>query len=149
MKGKFHGITSILFIFISLVIGLYQIYIYSMEIAIIYGAILLIGSFLIINTYCTKCPCKNTNCAHVLPGFIAKFLPDKEPGKYKKSEIAIVIIIVIIWLAVPQYWLAKSDDFMLIFWLLIITGFYQIVRFVCSKCDNKYCMANKKKHEEK
>jgi len=147
MKGTFHGITSILLIFTSLVIGLYQISVYSSSYALIYGFSLLIGSYIIIQVYCTKCPCKEYKCAHFFPGFIARFLPAQKPGRYKPTEIFTVIAIIIFWLGFPQKWLYQNGDLAIIFWLLLITGFYQIVRFVCPKCDNEFCPANKKKHE--
>lgn len=144
MKGTFHGITSILLIFISFILGLFTIYQHSILLASIYGASILVGGYIVLYVYCAKCPCKDKSCAHVFPGLMTRFLPDRKPGKYNKSEIAVVIIIVLFWVISPQYWLYQNGDLMLVFWLLLITGFYQINKFVCKDCDNVFCMANKK-----
>lgn len=149
MKGTFHGITSIILVFISFIIGVYAIFLQSTTFAIIYGAAILIGSLIIIQVFCTKCPCKETNCAHFFPGLVAKLLPKREEGNYKKREIVMVVLIVIVLLAFPQKWLYQKGDLIILFWLLMITGFYQIVRFVCRNCENKFCPGNTKKHEAK
>jgi len=99
------------------------------------------GSLAIISSFCTKCPCKDTNCGHVLPGLLTKILPDRTPEKYTISELGLVITAFISILAFPQYFLWPDKPAFIIFWMLIILGLIDIRLFVCRACDNKNCPA--------
>lgn len=148
-KGTFHGITSLLLLLIAFLIGFFQVYRFSHLYALVYAGFVLVGIYLLIKVFCTKCPCKEFSCAHLFPGFIARFLPKKEEGNYKNGEIALVVVTVIIWIGFPIYWLQHNFELMILFLFLFVTAFYQIVRFVCTKCDNAFCPAKKIMHEDK
>ena len=126
MKGKFHGITSLLLISTSFIIGLYATYLYSLIWAIIYGITLLSGMLSILFCYCAKCPCKETNCGHYFPGKLTRLFPNRTPGKYKVWEKLGVFLPVILIIAIPQFWLFKNYLLLAIYWGLFIIGFIQI-----------------------
>ena len=54
---KFNGITSLLFFGISLLIGLYILWINSINMTTIYIMIMIAAAVLVPYVYCTKCPC--------------------------------------------------------------------------------------------
>ena len=137
---KVNGITSLLFTGVSLLLGLYILWINNINLAILYLISMLIAGILIPYTYCTKCPCRNTSCAHVLPGLITHFMPDRESESYTIFDWAIVGTLMGLLIFLPQYWLFENLLLFSIFWILIITAFLQIRLFICETCDNKKCL---------
>jgi hypothetical protein len=137
---KINGITSMLFFGVSFVIGFYALWINVINIAYIYILILVSAAILIPYVYCTKCPCRHTSCAHVLPGLITRFMPNRELEPYTFFDWAIVGIIMGSLIVLPQYWLSYNILLLSIFWILLIISFIQIRLFICKICDNKKCM---------
>lgn len=137
---KFNGITSLLFTGISLLIGLYILWLYSINLAILYLSIMIIAAVLIPYVYCTKCPCRNTSCAHVLPGLITRLMPNRESESYTSFDLAIVGLFMGVLIFMPQYWLFQNLFLFSIFWILLKIAFLQILLFICKTCDNKKCL---------
>lgn len=137
---KFNGITSMILGGSSLLIGFYTLCINAINLAYLYTALLVLAAILIPYTYCTKCPCRKTNCAHVLPGLITRFMPNRELETYTIFDWAIVGILTGLLIILPQYWLIKNIFLFSIFWILLIIAFLQIRLFICKVCDNKKCI---------
>lgn len=137
---KFNGITSMLFAGFSLLIGFYTLWINAIDLAYLYIALLVLAAILIPYAYCTKCPCRHTNCAHVLPGLITRFMPNRELESYTFLDWAIIAILLGSLITLPQYWLVKNLLLFNIFWILLIIAFLQIRLFICKTCDNKKCI---------
>jgi hypothetical protein len=137
---KFNGISSIIFFGISLLIGLYTIMQNTVDLAIGYVIIMLIAVLLIPYVYCTKCPCRRTNCAHIIPGLITRFMPDRDSEPYTVIDLAIVLILMGLLILLPQFWLYNNILLFSIFWILSITAGLQILFFVCKTCDNTKCI---------
>jgi hypothetical protein len=137
---KFNGITSLLFFGISVIIGLYILRTNSVNLAILYIVIMLATAIMIPYVYCTKCPCRKTNCAHVLPGLITRFMPDRDSESYTVIDWAIVMILLGLLILLPQFWLYENILLFSIFWILSITAVLQIQFFICKTCDNKKCI---------
>ena len=137
---KFNGITSLLFFGMSVLIGLYILRTNSVNLAILYIVIMLATAIMIPYVYCTKCPCRKTNCAHVLPGLITRFMPDRDSESYTVIDWAIVMILLGLLILLPQFWLYKNILLFSIFWILSITAVLQIQFFICKTCDNKKCI---------
>ena len=137
---KFNGITSLLFFGMSVLIGLYILRTNSVNLAILYIVIMLATAIMIPYVYCTKCPCRKTNCAHVLPGLITRFMPDRDSESYTVIDWAIVMILLGLLILLPQFWLYENILLFSIFWILSITAVLQIQFFICKTCDNKKCI---------
>jgi hypothetical protein len=137
---KFNGITSLLFFGMSVLIGLYILRTNSVNLTILYIVIMLATAIMIPYVYCTKCPCRKTNCAHVLPGLITRFMPDRDSESYTVIDWAIVIILLGLLILLPQFWLYENILLFSIFWILSITAVLQIQFFICKTCDNKKCI---------
>lgn len=137
---KFNGITSLLFTGLCLLIGLYILWINFIILAIIYLAVMIIAAFVIPYVYCTKCPCRNSSCAHVFPGLITRLMPNRELQNYTLTDLMVVGIFLGIFVLMPQFWLIKNLVLFSIFWILLIIAFVQIRLFICKKCDNKKCL---------
>jgi hypothetical protein len=140
---KFNGITSLLFFGISVIIGLYILRTNSVNLAILYIVIMLATAIMIPYVYCTKCPCRKTNCAHVLPGLITRFMPDRDSESYTVIDWAIVMILLGLLILLPQFWLYENILLFSIFWILSITAVLQIQFFICKTCDNKKCILHR------
>ena len=137
---KFNGITSLLFLGISVLIGLCILRTNSVNLTILYIVIMLAAAILIPYAYCTKCPCRKTNCAHVLPGLITRFMPDRDSESYTVFDWAIVMILLGLLMLLPQFWLYENILLFSIFWILSITAVLQIKFLICKTCDNKKCI---------
>ncbi len=137
---KFNGITSLLAFGMSVFIGLYVLWINSVNLAILYIVIMLAAVILIPYVYCTKCPCRETKCAHLLPGLLTRFMPDRDSESYNVFDWAIVMILVGLLMLLPQFWLYENMLLFSIFWILSITAVLQIQIFICKTCDNKKCI---------
>jgi hypothetical protein len=137
---KFNGITSLLFFGMSVLIGLYILRTNSVNLTILYIVIMLATAIMIPYVYCTKCPCRKTNCAHVLPGLITRFMPDRDSESYTVIDWAIVMILLGLLILLPQFWLYENILLFSIFWILSITAVLQIQFFICKTCDNKKCI---------
>jgi hypothetical protein len=142
-KNKFHGILSLLMIFSAFAIGFSSILSISRMYGFLYLGLIVISGSTIVFCFCTKCPCKDSNCGHVFPGLLTKILPDRTPGRYTKTETGIVIISFASALAFPQYFLWTNKTVFIIFWLLMAVSLIDIRFHVCKACDNQYCPAKK------
>lgn len=142
-KNKIHGVISLLLLAAAIGAALLITFNISKSAGLIYSAITITGSFAIIYSFCTKCPCKNKNCGHVFPGMLTKLLPDRNPGKYTKLEVGIVVLSLTAIIVFPQYFLWSNNSALFIFWTLIIIGVIEIRTYVCNACGNQYCPAKK------
>jgi hypothetical protein len=137
---KFNGISSLLFFAVSILIGLYILWGNNINLAILYIILLIAAAVVIPYVYCTKCPCRKTNCAHVLPGLITRFMPDRDSEDYTVFDWAVVLIFMGLLIVLPQFWLYENILLFSVFWILSIVAGVQILLFVCKTCDNKKCI---------
>ena len=78
MKTKIHGIISLLLFTGVIIIGVIGINKFSKIFTLAYLLIVTISFLIIIYSYCTKCKCYKDNCAHLIVGIIAKYLPKRK-----------------------------------------------------------------------
>jgi hypothetical protein len=98
----------------------------------------------IIWSFCSKCPCREHSCGHVLLGKITRYLPWRAEGKYSAMDLAGVVIPVILILIFPQFWLKNNLPVFGMFWALLAAAGIEISAKVCRGCGNKYCPVNGK-----
>ncbi|MCP4598956.1 MAG: hypothetical protein GY847_00170 [Proteobacteria bacterium] len=137
MTKQFHGVTSIGFVAIAVAIAAVVMFRASWMLGIVYLAICAVGSGAIIYAYCAKCPCK-AHCAHVLPGKAAMAF-DRQPGPYTATEIAVLVLVGLFLIGLPQFWLWRYTGLFITCWLLIVVALIQVRAVVCKSCDNVYC----------
>jgi len=139
MNRQQHGLISFLMGCLAIIIGCAAIAQSSILLAILYLCIVAFCGLIILYSYCCKCPCRLTSCAHLIPGKITTVLPRRMIGKYSLVDFigfAVPMIIVIIF---PQYWLVKKVPYLVAFWLLIIIAVADSYSVVCIGCENRYC----------
>ena len=137
---KFNGITSLIFFAVSMLIGLYILWGNNINLAILYAILLLAAAVVIPFIYCTKCPCRKTSCAHVIPGLITRFMKDRDSESYTVFDWTVVMIFMGLLIVLPQFWLYENILLFSVFWILSIIAGVQILFFVCKTCDNKKCI---------
>ena len=138
MKNKIHGLISVLFFFVSTIIGTVAIMRFSLLFAIFYIIISLFSFMIVLYSYCSKCVSRN-DCGHVIPGLITKILPKRKDGKYTTLDVFGIIFFMLVIIVLPQYWLIKTIPLLITFWALLIICGIEISLFVCKKCNNINC----------
>ena len=134
---RFHGVTSIMLAGIAVLVAALTLAQIAWGWAGGYLLLGMAGMGAIIYAYCTKCPSKAC-CAHVLLGKIAERFPRKL-GPYSVAEQAVVVVVLLLILGLPQLWLWQSVAAGVAFWVLNGIALTQILVFVCGTCPNTYC----------
>ena len=136
-----YGITSLIFVLTALILADIALFENSILLGIIYAIIILALNFMLLYTFCAKCPCKN-HCGHIIPGRIALLFKNRPVGKYTKAEKLTAAVLIILLIGLPQIWLWKGADFFFAFWILLIAGTIQIRTVICKNCQNSFCPVN-------
>ncbi len=142
---NFHGITSLILIAISTLIGLTAMTLSSWIWGGIFLVIMILTPQMLLRTYCAKCPCK-AHCRHVFPGRAA--MAFEKDGPYTLTDFLIIGISVLLLIGLPQFWLWQNLFLFGVYWVLSGIGIAQILLTMCPRCNNVYCpvkaMANRK-----
>ena len=139
MKRYGHGLTSLLLIVVALTVALAVIWRQSVGWGLVYLVLLAGGSGAILFAFCAKCPCRLQGCGHIIPGRLTRMFPTRPQGPYGGLDYLGVIVPLILFIVVPQFWLRYNLSAMLLFWLLLIAGGIDILLHVCRGCDNHRC----------
>lgn len=137
MNTRFHGVTSLTFVGIAIALAAVAIFQASLWLGIGYLILCGIASFVVVYSYCAKCPCK-AHCAHVLPGKAAMSFK-RPPGPYSTAEVLLMVTALTLLIGLPQLSLWHSPVLMAAFWVLCGIAFVQIRSAVCKTCNNVYC----------
>jgi hypothetical protein len=138
-RSMFHGSLTLMMIFVALIIGSYSIYLYSSFWGWIYLGIVVIGTIVIVNLFCTKCPARITGCPHVLPGFLTRLFPQRENKPYTRSELIGTMLPIILWILIPQFWIWRYPLLGILFCIFLIIPVIQIRIILCPECSNNCC----------
>jgi len=141
--NRFHGIVSLLLIFIAVGTGALAVSYASATYTVIYIGIFLAGMGCILHFYCLKCPCRS-DCAHILPGKVADLLPERESHRYTALDLTATVVSLGVIILFPQYWLWKQKAFFIAFWIIFLAGTVEILFFVCKTCKNEQCPFQRK-----
>lgn len=149
MNRQIHGILSLLILSAAVLTATLVI----VQSSVIWTVLYLVGIFLsclvLIYSFCTKCPCRNTDCGHVIPGRLTRFFPRRAEGPYTfwdktGGEVPIVFMIVF-----PQYWLLAQPVYFYLFAVLCLIAAADIQFFFCKGCTNRFCPFFKEGCEKK
>lgn len=139
MNRQQHGLISFLMVCLAAIIGCTAIAQSSILLAILYLCIVALCGLVILYSYCCKCPCRLTSCAHLIPGRLTTVLPRRMVGKYALVDFIGFAVPMIIIILFPQYWLVKKVPYLVAFWLLIIIAIADSYSVVCIGCENRFC----------
>ena len=138
---KFLGLFSLACVTAALVLAEITLFASDFWLGIIYLVLIAGSSLTIVLSFCAKCSCKK-NCAHVLPGLATRLFKDRPPGAYTKTEMALMVISLLLILGFPQFWLTRDWKLFFCFWILNGIGLLIIVKKICTHCANRFCPFN-------
>jgi hypothetical protein len=138
-----HGIVSMVLLLAVMVIDTAAITSSSLTTGAIYLLIVGASSMLLLYSYCAKCPCRNNNCGHFLPGRLTRWLPKRKEGPYTPLDYAATVLAIALIILLPQLWLADKPLLLAISWGLLVISGIEITLFVCRGCENTYCPMRK------
>lgn len=139
MKDRY-GFLSLIIIGAAALLGFFGTMMISVIGGLVYLGALIIGSYLILMSYCRKCPhSMNDTCKHYYPGRIAKKLPYKKTGKYTWLELSTVIVVVSLIFTMPLFYLINSIILFSVYLVLWILGTVMIRMKMCVTCYNRWC----------
>jgi len=140
MQNKFHGVVSLLLLFLAIFVALRSLSNHSLWLALLYLVMVGLSSCGILYAYCTKCSARLDNCSHLYPGKLTRLLPQREQGPYAFWDVAGTALLLGLIILFPQYWLIKQAAGLILFWALVIVAVADILVFVCPRCNNKACL---------
>lgn len=149
MNRRIHGILSLLILSAAVLTATLAIVQSSVIWTVLFLVGILLSCLVLIYSFCTKCPCRNTDCGHVIPGRLARFFPRRAEGPYTfwdktGGEVPVVFMIVF-----PQYWLLAQPFYFYLFAALCLIAAADIQFFVCKGCTNRFCPFFKEGCEKK
>ena len=140
-KINVHGYMSMTMLMVALGIADFALFKISILYGIIYTLVILSGFLFISFFYCRKCTIRK-NCNHLFPGMISVVVKYCEK-EYKKNDLIITLVPILLMIALPQYWLFYELILFIIFWFLMAIAGIEINLFVCKSCRNVKCPLNK------
>ncbi|MFZ6026162.1 MAG: hypothetical protein ACOYYS_00485 [Chloroflexota bacterium] len=140
---KFHGVTSVIFAGVAIALAVMAMFQSALWAGIGYLFVCVIGSSVVLYSFCAKCPCK-ARCGHVFPGKAA-MLFKRRPGPYSKIEVYAMLVALLLLVGWPQPALLGRPGTLITFWVLIGVAGIQARSMVCRACGNVYCPLNKAK----
>jgi len=143
MENRFHGVVSLVLIAGAFLLGFLIILKSNVFAGLLYGVLVLIGAFLIVYAFCTKCPIRTSGCRHVFPGQLTAWLPARPQTAYTPVDYLAVGVVLIVLIGYPHPWLLEHIGSLLVFWFFLAVGLTEIVLFVCKGCGNLQCLVCK------
>jgi hypothetical protein len=139
MNRQIHGILSLLILAAAVITATVAILQTSVMWALLYILGIFLSSLVVIYSFCTKCPCRNTDCGHVIPGKLTQLFPPREEGPYTFWDRTGVVVPIVFLIVFPQYWLLSHTLYFYIFVALCLIAAADIQFFVCKGCQNRFC----------
>jgi hypothetical protein len=138
-RRQIHGIFSLLILAAAVLTATYAIVLSSLMWAVLYIVGILLSALVVVYSFCTKCPCRNTDCGHVIPGKLTQVFPAREEGPYTFRDKTGIVVPIVFMIVYPQYWLLSQPAYSVLFAVLLLIAAADIQFFVCRGCNNKYC----------
>jgi hypothetical protein len=139
MNRQIHGILSLLIIFAAILTATFAIVQSSVLLAAIYLTGTFLSSLVMVYSFCTKCPCRQTSCGHIIPGKFTQFFPRRSEEPYTLSDKLGVVVPLVFIIVFPQYWLLSHLTYFILFAVLFLVAAADIQLFVCKGCSNHFC----------
>ena len=139
MNQRFHGVLSLVFISVAVIIALIYMQSHSNGLGLFYLLIILFSVPMVLFSYCAKCTCKDKACSHVLPGMLTRLLSQRKQGPYTKGDYFWTGVSLTALLGFPQFWLWQSKLLFVVYWILLLIGLLEILLLVCRVCSDQNC----------
>ena len=139
MNRQIHGILSLLIMSAAVLTASLAIFQSSVIWTLIYLVGILLSCLVIIYSFCTKCPCRKTDCGHIIPGKLIRFFPPRPEGPYTFRDRTGVVVPLVFMIVFPQFWLLMHPVYFSLFAALWLIAAADIRFFVCKGCTNCFC----------
>jgi hypothetical protein len=143
MNYKAWGFITILMHFAGLAIGFAAILPHSPAHAAIYLILVAVTTLALVYSFCSKCPCHERQCSHVVLGPIARILPGRRICKYTSADYWGLGVSFFVPAIYQSHWLWKHDVLPLVFYPLFAATIALILLKVCPECKNVNCPFNR------
>jgi MFS family permease len=139
MNRRIHGILSLLILCAAVLAATLAIVLSSFLWAVLYIVGILLSCLVLIYSFCMKCPCRKTDCGHVIPGKLTRLFPPRQEGPYTFADKTGVVVPIVFMIVYPQYWLLAQPFYFYLFAILCLIAAADIQFFVCKGCTNNLC----------
>lgn len=139
MNRRIHGILSLLILCVAVLAATLAIVQSSILWAVLYIVGILLSCLVLIYSFCTKCPCRKTDCGHVIPGKLTGLFPSRPEEPYTFADKTGVVVPIVFMIVYPQYWLLAQPVYFYLFAILCLIAAADIQFFVCKGCSNNLC----------
>lgn len=120
-------------------IGTVTIFFQSIQFALLYLAVAVAGIAFVLFSFCSKCPCRDNACRHIVFGPVAGKLFKRPEEPYSFPDIVLTTIGIAFIAMYPQFRLVKMPLLMIAFLVASIVLVVEIITNICKTCDNIFC----------
>jgi hypothetical protein len=143
MQRTVLGWLSLVLMVIIVTVGMAAIIPFSSYYSLLYLAVFVVSTGLVLFFFCSKCPCRHKSCGHIVLGPMTRLFPKRTEGKYSFIDITLTTVGFSGIFLFPQFWLFKQLPLLLLFWIFTGLLIALILLFICKKCDNINCPVKK------
>lgn len=140
---RFHGLLTLAFLVLALLVGLAGIASKDALAAVLYGLMIIAGVPAIVYLFCGKCVCRGERCLMVFPGRLSMLLPPRKTDAYTRADFAGILGTLVLLAAYPLYWLWQAKPLLVIFAVLGMAAHAEVLLVVCKACENCSCPVNR------
>lgn len=144
INKRVHRLASICILAATIVTGIIAIGMDSIFYAVLYSVITILCLGFAVALFCSKCPCRLTDCGPMLFGQITRIFPQRSSEPYSKQDIFLRNTALFIIICIPQFWLIQHPVMFIVFWILAIVRWIHLIKWVCVSCGNRFCQAEMK-----
>jgi len=140
---RFHGLLTLAFLVLALLVGLVGIASKDALAAVLYGLMITAGVPAIVYLFCGKCVCRGERCLMVFPGRLSMRLPPRKTAAYTRADFAGILGTLVLLAAFPLYWLWQTKPLLVLFAVLGMAAHAEVLLVVCKACENCRCPINR------
>jgi len=146
LSPRFFGLTTLVLLLASLLVGLLAVALKSALVAVFYALMIAVGLPVIVYLFCGKCVCCGEACLMVWPGRLSLRLPSRKSENYTRWDFAGILGTLFVLGAFPVYWLFQTIPLLVVFCVLLLGAHAAIILSVCPACENRRCPVHKRFH---
>ena len=144
LSPRFFGLSTLLLLLGSLLVGLVAIALKSALVAVLYAMMIAVGLPVIVHLFCGKCVCRGEACLMVWPGRLSLRLPSRRSENYTMWDFAGILGTLFVLGAFPVYWLFQTKPLLVVFCVLLLGAHATIMLSVCPACGNVRCPVHRR-----
>ena len=149
LSPRFFGLSTLLLLLGSLLVGLVAIALKSALMAILYALMIAAGLPVIVYLFCGKCACRGEACLMVWPGRLSLRLPSRKAENYTRWDFAGILGTLFLLGAFPVYWLFQTLPLLIVFCVLLLGAHAAVMLSVCPACENCRCPIHRRLHKKR